>query len=131
MRSERTARQWGRDFVKNCYTDWEAWTTLLSCAREQNCPLLAENVNQQEADNLFFSRNQAGLPRYAHSERKAGVGAERNALLALLAEYVIHAYEEVIALGMDVEHPSETRREAVHREVYTTIEPLQRLIVGT
>ena len=80
---------------------------------------------------LIFSRNQAGLPRYAHSERKAGVGAERNALLALLAEYVIHAYEEVIALGMDVEHPSETRREAVHREVYTTIEPLQRLIVGT
>jgi len=58
VRAERTARQWGRDFVKNYYTDWEAWTTLLSCAREQNCPLLAENVNQQEADNLFFQETR-------------------------------------------------------------------------
>lgn len=70
-------------------------------------------------------------PGDVHAYGKARIGAERDALLALLAEDVIHADEEIVSFGVDVEHPSEARREAVYRQVDTAVKPAERFPVGT
>ena len=71
-----------------------------------------------------------GLPCDAHTHCDVGVGAERNELLAGLAQYVVHADEEVVAPRMDVQHVAHACREAVHCEAHASVEPFQRLPVG-
>ena len=71
------------------------------------------------------------LERYVETYVNAGVGAERDKLLAHLAQDVVHADEDVEALGVSVDHPSAAGCEAVHGEAHATVEPAQRSHVGT
>ena len=48
------------------------------------------------------------LPSDAHTQCHTGIGAERDKLLAGLAQDVVHADEEVVTLRMDVEHVTQT-----------------------
>ena len=72
----------------------------------------------------------APLPRHVKAHVYAGVRAERYALFALLAQQVVHAYEEVHAFGVEVNNPSQAGGEAVYGKVYAAINPLQRSHVG-
>ena len=69
--------------------------------------------------------------RYVESDVNAGVGAERDKLLAHLAQDVVHTDEDVEALGMSVDHPSAAGCEAAHGEAHATVEPVKRSHVGT
>lgn len=79
---------------------------------------------------LLFIVSKKSLPRNAHAKRKACIRAERNALLAGLAEDMVHSDKEVITLGMNVEHPAHACCEAVDSKVYAAVEPAQRSPVG-
>lgn len=78
----------------------------------------------------YFIVSKKSLPRNAHAKRKACIRAERNALLAVLAEDMVHSDKEVIAFGMNVEHPAHACCEAVDSKVYAAVEPAQRSPVG-
>ena len=71
------------------------------------------------------------LELYVETYVNAGVGAERDKLLAHLAQDVVHADEDVKTLGMSVDHPSAACREAVNGEAHATVEPVKRSYVGT
>ena len=71
------------------------------------------------------------LERYVETYVNAGVGAERDEFLAHLTQDVVHAEEDVEALGMSVDHPSAAGCEAVNGEAHATVEPVKRSHVGT
>ena len=81
------------------------------------------------SNNLYCLHHP--LPCHAHAECYTGVGTERNKLLAGLAKYMVHAQIEVVALGMNVEHPTETGGKAAHSHVDAAVKPLGRCPVGT
>ena len=81
------------------------------------------------SDCFCYSQFQQ-LPRDIHTHSQAGIGGHRNELLGCLAEDVVHADEEVEALGMDVDKPTHAGSKAVDAEVNTTINPLEGFPVG-
>ena len=63
------------------------------------------------------------LPCDVHTHVYTCVGAEWYALFACFAEQMVCTDEEVAALGVDVEHPSHARSEAVDSETHASVEP--------